>query len=141
MNQLVEAARMYVGTKFRHRGRSIHGLDCAGLVVLAYRDCGVVVPDFTLYGREPHKNGLVEHVTAALGQPLAAEDRTLMEGDVIVLRFDKEPHHLAIVADAVYGDVHAWNIIHAEGHGGWVLEQRLMPDIAARITHVYRKGV
>jgi len=119
----------------------MHGLDCAGLVVLSYRSCGAEVPDFTLYGREPHRNGLVEHVTAALGQPLPPENQTLMDGDVIVLRFDREPHHLAIVADAMYGDICAWNVVHADGHTGRVLEQRLTPDMAARITHVYRKAV
>lgn len=141
MNKLVEAAREFIGTKFRHRGRSIYGLDCAGLVVMSYRACGVDVQDFTLYGREPHRNGLVTHVTAALGLPLPEENRTLMEGDVVVMRFDREPHHLAIVADYTYDGVHAWNIIHADGQSGGVLEQRLTPDMAARITHVFRKGV
>ena len=35
---LVTAARTYIGTKWRHRGRSVHGVDCAGLGILAYRD-------------------------------------------------------------------------------------------------------
>lgn len=141
MNQLIEAARVYIDTKWRHRGRSCHGVDCAGLVVLAYRDCGVMLPDYTLYGREPHRDGLVKYVTRALGQPMGDDDRTLAEGDVLIMRFDREPHHMAIVAIANYGGTAAFNIIHADGQAGRVHEQRLTPDMASRITHVFRRAV
>lgn len=135
---VTKAARAYLGTRWRHRGRSVHGLDCAGLVVLAYRDCGVELPDFTLYGREPHRDGLITHMTAALGEPLPIST-PLADGDVVVLRFDREPHHVAIVAAASYGGTAAFNVIHADGHIGRVLEHRLMPDVLARVTHHYRR--
>lgn len=139
MTTLVEAARAYLGTRWRHRGRSAHGVDCAGLVVLSYADCGVEVPDYVLYGREPFRDGLMQHAIEALGEPLADHDRTLAEGDVLLMRFNKEPHHMAIVAIADYGGTAAFNIIHADGNCGRVLEQRLTPDMAARITHVFRR--
>lgn len=138
--ELVTAARSYLGVKWRHRGRSVHGLDCAGLGMLAYRDCGVQLPDFVHYGREPHKDGLVTCMTAALGDPLPSST-PLLDGDVLVLRFDREPHHVAIVAAANYGGTDTFNIIHAEGHVGRVIEQRLTPDMLARVTHHYRKEV
>lgn len=146
MGQLVDAARVYIGTKWRHRGRSVHGVDCAGLGILAYRDCGVDLPDFRLYGREPHNDGLVTYMTAALGAPVWEADGSgevvdLHDGDVIVLRFDKEPHHVAIVAAANYGGTDTFNVIHAHGNVGRVVEQRLTHDVVERITHVYRKGV
>lgn len=141
MNALVDAARSMLGTRWRHRGRSLHGVDCAGLVVLAYRQCGVETVDTVLYGREPNRDGaLVIHATASLGQPLP-EGTPLCDGDVLVMRFDIEPHHMAIVAAANYGGTPAFNIIHSDGHSGRVLEQRLTPDIAARITHIYRRAV
>lgn len=141
MSTLIEAARKYLGTRWRHRGRNVHGLDCAGLVVIAYADCGVELPDFRLYGREPHRDGLIKHAIAALGEPLADHDRTLAEGDVLLMRFDKEPHHMAIVALGTYGGTPAFNIIHADGNAGRVHEQRLTPDMAVRITHVFRRAV
>jgi cell wall-associated NlpC family hydrolase len=141
MNTLVEAARHYIGTRWRHRGRSVHSLDCAGLVVRAYADCGIELPDYTLYGREPHRDGLVRHAIAALGEPLVDHDRTLAEGDVLLMRFDREPHHMAIVALADYGGTPAFNIIHADGMAQRVHEQRLTPDMAARITHVFRRAI
>lgn len=141
MNALIQAARLYLGTRWRHRGRTRHGVDCAGLVVLSYADCGIELPDYTLYGREPHRNGLVAHAIEALGEPLADHDRTLAEGDVLLMRFDKEPHHMAIVALGDYGGTRAFDIIHADGQAGRVHEQRLAPDMAARITHVFRRPV
>ncbi len=146
MGKLADAARGYIGVKWRHRGRTRNGLDCAGLGVLAYHDCGIDLPDYTLYGREPHNDGLIKYLTAALGEPVyeattAALEPHLQEGDVIVQRFDKEPHHVAIVSEVMYGDVHALNVIHAEGHAGRVLEQRLDEAGIRRITHVFRRAV
>ncbi len=140
MGKLVEAARSFIGTRFRHRGRSKHGVDCAGLGVMAYRACGVELVDWTLYGREPYRDGLVRNLTIALGEALPTGAQ-LQDGDVIVFRFDVEPHHVAVVAEVEYAGTPALNIIHADGHTGRVLEQRLMPDMIERITHVYRKGV
>lgn len=140
MGKLVDAARSYLNVKWRHRGRSRHGVDCAGLGVLAYRDCGIELPDYTLYGREPHNDGLIKYLTAALGDPLPTGS-ALKDGDIIVMRFVKEPHHVAIVADAVYGGTAALNIIHADGQTARVLEVRLDESTAERITHIYRRAV
>jgi cell wall-associated NlpC family hydrolase len=148
MGQLANAARGYIGTRFRHRGRSAVGVDCAGLGVLAYRDCGVELPDYTLYGREPYRDGLVQYITQALGEPVWQAGQSaysahsaLRDDDVIVMRFDREPHHVGIVAAATYGGTQAFNIVHADGNVGRVIEQRLAPDTINRITHVFRKAV
>lgn len=141
MGRLVEAARAYIGVKWRHRGRAKYALDCAGLGVLAYRDCGVELPDFTMYGREPHNDGLIKYLTAALGEPLVPALVSLQDGDVIVMKFVKEPHHVGIVAEVDYGGTPALNIIHADGAAGRVLEVRLDSHALSRITHVYRRAV
>lgn len=141
MTDLVAAARARIGTRFRHRARSSTHADCAGLGVLIYADCGVTLPDFRLYGREPVKDGLVSRITEALGGPVAVAPvrvSDLQLGDVIVLRFDVEPHHVAFVADYLFG---GFSMIHADGHTGKVIEHRLAPDHVARITHVFRRPV
>lgn len=140
MGKLVDAARTYMNVRWSHRGRSRKGLDCAGLGVLAYRDCGVELPDFRLYGREPHNDGLITYLTAALGDPLEA-GAVLQDGDVIVQRFVNEPHHIAIIAEVNYGGMPAFNVIHADGAVGRVLEVRLDNAGMNRITHVYRRVV
>lgn len=141
MNKIVSCARKYIGVRFRHRGRSERGLDCAGLAWIAYRDAGTELKDFRLYGPEPHDNGLVKHIEAALGSPFAiapVRESNIMVGDVVVLRFEVEPHHVAIVADYIYG---GFSIIHADGHCGRVIETRLTQDMVRRITHIFRKPV
>lgn len=141
MSRIVAAARRYLGTPFRHRGRSENRVDCVGLGLRIYQDCGVELPDFRLYGREPSKDGLVERVTSALGEPVATAPVTaaqLQVGDVIVMRFEVEPHHVGIVGDYPYG---GFSLIHACGHNNKVIEHRLSPDIVKRITHVFRRPV
>lgn len=141
MSALVAAARRYLGVRFRHRGRSESALDCAGLVKRAYADCGVELPDFRLYGREPHRDGLITRVRAALGPEVAVAPvrrDQLQPGDVIVLRFEREPHHVALVADYPTGGL---SMIHADGHVGRVIEHRLADKHVAQITHVFRKPV
>lgn len=142
MSALVAAARKYLGVRFRHRGRSAKGLDCAGLGWIAYRDCGVELEDFRLYGREPHEDGLVRRLTGLLGEPVLVAPVTqgdLQPGDVIVFRFVKEPHHVGLVSDYPYGG--ALGVIHADGEQECVVEHRLAPDHIARITHVFRRPV
>lgn len=139
MSRLVESARKYLGVKFRHRGRSPRGLDCAGLPWLAYKDLGVEMPDFRLYGPEPHNDGLISHITNALGYPVhtapvGAND--LQVGDVIVVRFEVEPHHVGIIGDYPLGGL---SLLHADGHYGRVIEHRLSDDVIGRITHVFRR--
>lgn len=141
VNPLIAAARTYIGVKFRHRGRSRNGLDCAGLIKASYWDCGVDLPDFLLYGSEPHDDGLISHINDALGEPVLsapAPRRLLQIADVIVQRFDQEPHHVAFVSDYPVGGL---AMIHADGHTGRVVEHRLSDDHIKRITHVFRKPV
>lgn len=139
MTKLIAAARRYLGVRFRHRGRSINGLDCPGPVKAAYADCGVDLPDFRLYGPEPHNDGLVKYITAALGEPVAvapvSQDH-LQLGDVIVLRFEIHPHHVALVTDYPLG---GFAMLHADGHTGRVIEHRLADKHISHITHVFRK--
>lgn len=142
MNRLAEAARSYADVPFRHRGRTRKGIDCAGLIWAAYNDCGVPLPDFRKYGREPHRDGLVLHVTAGLGSPVLIAPvglGQLQEGDVLVMRFEHEPHHMAMVGRHPAGHL---SIIHADGNQGQfsrVLETGLDAKGAEHITHVFRR--
>lgn len=47
--QLIDAARKYDGVRFRHQGRTVDGLDCAGLLVVTGWDCGL-----NSWSRESH---------------------------------------------------------------------------------------
>lgn len=141
MSRLVEAARAYIGTGFGHRGRTATKLDCAGLMVRVYADCGLAVPDVKRYGREPVKDGLVQAAVDALGQPIATGPVPagfLRPGDVLLVKFDVHPHHVMLVGDYVFGGL---SVIHADGHYSKVLETRLGDRQMKKITHVFRRPV
>ena len=143
MTTLPAAARAYIGTPFRHRGRKPTGVDCAGLVVLAKRAIGIELLDFRLYGAEPHLDGLVKHVIAALGEPQAIAPLRLADlrsGDVVVMRYEVDPHHIGIIGNKQYGDIESLTLIHADGWAGRVHEQRMTDDMAERVTHMFRSN-
>lgn len=136
--EFVASARSYAGVKFRHRGRSRLGVDCAGLAWCAAKDAGLVLPDFRLYGREPHAGKLIATLEEAIGPavlvaPVARTD--LRIGDVLVVRYRVEPHHIGIATDYRLGGL---GVIHSDGHNGKVVEHRLADDMIQRITHVFR---
>jgi len=112
--------------------------------VLAYRDCGVEIQDFRLYGPEPHRDGLTTHAQAAYGKPVLSapvRESDLHDGDIVIMRFRVQPHHIGIIAEASYAGQPALNMIHADGEAGRVVEHRLTPDMVTRITQVHRRPV
>lgn len=147
MSALVQQARSYLGVKYRHRGRDPKtGLDCAGLPWRCYADLGVKLPDLRLYGREPHQDGMMNAVRAALGDPIwqgakgSCSRAVLQPGDVAVLVFVKEPHHMAIVGDdKLYG----LSLIHADGTLGTsrVVEHGMESQHLAMICAIFRRPV
>jgi cell wall-associated NlpC family hydrolase len=147
MSALADSARKFIGAKFRHRGRSPKLMDCVGLVLLAYKELGVELKDYRLYPADPVRHGpnLTDHVRQALGDPVAVEPvkyADMQDGDVLVIRYVHEPHHVAVVGTHPLGYL---TLIHAHGLYGRVLEQGLPPDIpldhGAVITHVFRRPV
>ena len=129
---LPQAARAYIGRPFRHRARGPKYFDCAGLAIRASLDCGYLVPfDLAVYGREPHKDGLREAVQKNMGQPVT--DGPLV-GDVLLMRFDADPHHIAIVGDHPQG----LSLIHAYAAAERVVEHFMDARWRSRIVEVYR---
>jgi cell wall-associated NlpC family hydrolase len=119
MTEVIKAARTYLGVPFKHRGRDRRGLDCAGLAWCAFRDVGRVLPDVKRYGREPHRDGLMETCRLAFGEPVWEGEvdqvvpRDLVKvGDLVVIRFELHPHHIALVG---YDPLYGLSMIHADG--------------------------
>lgn len=136
--KLVDQARSYIGTPFKHRGRTHRGLDCAGLIVKCYEDLGSPIADLPLYGRTPFRDGLMQHVRSVADEEVPVSQ--MQPGDVAVLVFSKDPHHLAIIGDDIYGGL---SLIHADGTLGVsrVVEQRLTEDKKKQIVAVFRRKV
>lgn len=144
--EVVLAAQRWVGTRFRHQGReravggSRGGCDCLGLLVGVAKELDLLsesgkrLADFDVrdYGHIPDG----EKLQTMLGQLLCeVSPRQIKAGDVLLMRFEREPQHLAIVSDMAEGGL---GIIHAYAAVRKVVEHRLDAPWRSRIVRVYR---
>ena len=124
--EVVETARTYLGTRWRHQGRDRQGLDCVGLVLRVARDLGLTEFEISNYGRVP-SNRMMERVLAE--QCCRTTLAEIDSGDILHLAFEKQPQHLAIVTDI--------GIIHADNEYG-VVEHGLNRTWRMRVRGCYR---
>jgi uncharacterized protein YijF (DUF1287 family) len=87
------------------------------------RTLGLVPPDFDVdaYPRQPDGKSLM-HLVQMHMRGLHA-DEAMQPGDVVVVRFDRDPQHLGILGDYRHGGL---SIIHAAAEPGRVIETRLL---------------
>ena len=122
-NDIVSAARGWLGTPFHHQARlKSVGVDCIGLVIGVARELQLIAPDFdvTGYSRYPDGRALMAMAREKM-TPVTLDQMQL--GDVVVVGFDKLPQHFGIIGDYRHG---GFSIIHAASAYNKVVEQRLM---------------
>lgn len=101
-SEISAAALAMVGTPFHAQGRLPGvGLDCIGVVVCIARQLSIPHSDLTAYPMRP--NGMLQPL---LGAQLVRVHREPQEGDVLLMSFVGEPHHVAVMVE---GD----RIVHA----------------------------
>lgn len=44
-DRVITEAYKFLNVPFCHRGRSVLGLDCLGLVIVSFRKCGIIIPN------------------------------------------------------------------------------------------------
>jgi cell wall-associated NlpC family hydrolase len=134
-DDVVSAARIAIGTPFKHQGRTVGaGLDCAGLLAYVCTTLGQIVIEQPGYARRP-SNGLLESaldsqpsIVRVLGKP--------QSGDFVLMKFetDKAPSHLGIVAGKKL--IHSWAVARK------VCEHDFDAEWQRRVVRVYRfKGM
>jgi hypothetical protein len=116
---IVAEARAWLGTPFLHQGRLKGvGVDCAGLVLGVARALELPHAEVGAYGRQPRAAQLEAELAAQM-DPIALDE--LAPGDVLLLRIERDPQHLAIVSaiEALPGGDRAriW-VVHALGGKG-----------------------
>lgn len=125
---IIKAARSQIGVKFLHQARCPGlALDCAGLAAHVAQSIGVEYLEWPGYGRTPH-NGLLEAVMA--DQPCLEIVHSRHPGDILLMRFGREPQHLAIFTGST--------IIHCYEAVGMVCEHNLDQIWESRIVRIYR---
>lgn len=126
---VVAEARKWTGTPWKHQGRSVHGIDCVGLIIKVAHGLGLSDYDVTGYGRVPDGRELRHLIELHLDA-----DAPDVPGAVLLMRFMREPQHLAIRTDR--------GLIHAYAHVGKVIETSLDSRWTKRIVGAYRfRGV
>lgn len=95
-------------------------MDCAGVIECAARAAGFEIVEYSMgYGRLPNQGHLVG---ALLSQPwLKQASQKWAPGNILLIRWKKEPQHLAIVTDR-------GTMIHAYNPSGCVIEVPLSQD-------------
>lgn len=139
MSRVLQVARSWVGVPYLHQGRTRHGCDCGGLIGGVAIECGVIPstwwetvfdPIHGGYARTP-SNGQLEAICDSFMLPAD----TLQPGDVLLMRFKREPQHLAFVGDYPGGGN---TLIHALDSVKFVTEHRMDPQWCKRIVACYR---
>lgn len=121
--RVIEAAQAYKSVRWQHQGRSLKGIDCVGLLIVAFRDAGIIVEDVRDYARTPdgeRLTGLLKKYCVMLSGKAEPQ-----QADIIALRFEDMPQHVAIVTRQTQWGPY---IIHAFGNeqmGGKVIEHML----------------
>lgn len=138
---LIKEARSWIGTKFKHQGRikisqtDRGGCDCLGFILgLGIRtktggllsDC-----DPKIYPRLLNSNLLQEKLDYLLDQKTKIE-----VGDIILLKINNWPQHLAIVSGI---EPHI-TIIHSYAQAKMVVEQYLPTEWKKNIVGIYRNA-
>lgn len=137
---VVAEARTWLGTKYQHQQMCKGaGVDCGMLVGGVAMGAGVITREFWLerfasfqgYARMP-ANGMLERVCRSFMAVKPIDE--MAPGDVLMMRFKREPHHLAIVADHPMGGL---SIIHALTKPGYVVEHRLDAEWRACVMECF----
>lgn len=142
--QIVDAARSFIGTKFRHQGRrkaqgaDKGGVDCLGLLVGVAAECGLEKNgqllcgfDETDYGHIPNAIRLSAALLTHLDQ---VEKDEMKAADVLLMRIDSNAQHLGIVAQLP----EALSLIHAYAPARGVVEHRLDKSWLECVDAVFR---
>lgn len=122
--RFVAEARVWTGTPYLHQGRNRLGVDCIGLLLVVGWSLGLTEYDVKGYGRTPNA-GFLE----AECERLMQRTDNALTGDVYLMRFTRDPQHLAIATDR--GLIHAW------GGAGRVVETSLPLSWRSRIVRAY----
>lgn len=136
-DDLIRAARGWIGTRWQHHGRTRAGVDCVGLLIALARDCRLVdeerldrIEKSTAgYSRYPSGDTLKRALDEVLCRTSVGEARA---GDVALIRMRGELCHVGLLADHPDGGM---SLIHSVAMSPRrVVEQRML---SGRIVAAY----
>jgi cell wall-associated NlpC family hydrolase len=131
--QIIDEARTWLGTPFRHQGRLKGvGVDCGGLIVCVRKDLGISEWDYTTYSRQPQPKVMVKYLKE-FGNPVKKSE--MQPADVIWMKVEGNPQHLGIYTEK-NTVIHArWDMDFKKSR---VIESIIDETLASSIMAVYR---
>jgi len=128
-DEIVQYARECLGTKFHHQGRVKGvGLDCAGVVCHVAERGNTPYYSPIDYPRYPYQ-GMMEKIMSEQSNVVKVDGEP-QKGDIILMRFGKEPQHLGIYTGN--GLIHAYETV------GKCVEHGLDEQWQNKIVSIYR---
>lgn len=102
---VIDAARKYIGVKWQHQGRSKFGIDCVGLIVKTAEDLNIPAEDHRGYHRYPDGHLLLKLLREQCTEIPVSEAKM---GDILIIMGNhKRPMHAAFKVDDTT-ILHAW---------------------------------
>ena len=137
---IIDTARSYLGTRFRHQGRTrAEGLDCLGLLLAIANDIGVTwQTDISAVHKDRGYSHMpcTEELRRGLELSLIAKPAEAMQiSDIVLLCVQGRAQHLGMLAR--YGDSDDFSLIHAYAPARKVVEHRLDDTWQQAIMGVY----
>jgi len=126
--RIIALAEECLDVPFVHQGRSMRGMDCAGVLQHILHGMGLPYLDNKGYPGRPF-DGQLEKILLAEPSLVPIKKHELSAGDVIVARIKRAPQHLLICTGST--------VIHSYKDTGRVVQQRLI-RWQSNITHVFR---
>jgi len=132
-NDIVFAAKEFVGVRYRHQGRDKTGLDCAGLIIAVAQLLGLTDKDTSSYSRRPNVTEFTAFMLETNCKQLPYNK--LEHGDILRLNTAGWPVHIAVYEVDKNGQ--EW-YIHAFLSHKKVTRDPLTPGIKNIISSVWR---
>lgn len=132
-DNIIAAANELVGVRYRHQGRTLHGIDCVGVPIYIAAKLGIKEWDTTAYGPRPNVREFDRLImdTGAKLLPFAE----MSSGDMLRMNYQGWPVHIGIYEVDSKGQ--EW-IIHAYASHKMVTRDSLTDHMKQFIQSVWR---
>lgn len=129
VSDVITESRTYIGTPYRHQGRSKTGVDCLGLLILVAEGLGISVEETPNYALKVKPDVLI---SGLLRYSKRTRTREIRPGVLALMEFNPNAGatHTALITDL--------GMIHSYNKRGRVVEHRLNDVWKSRIVATFR---
>lgn len=132
---IIDEARTWLHTPWKHQGRTKRGVDCLGLLVSVAANVGMPVLDEKVYTRRPDGKYMIQRFREEM-QEISIDDVAL--ADVVLFADSIYPCHVAFISEK-HGQKH---IIHAHALRRMVIEELYSFEWPGKARRAFRlKGL